>query len=57
MTKEPPVADDDPSEAALATIAQSLRGLRFGEIHIQVHEGKVVQISVTEKLRPPAKRR
>jgi hypothetical protein len=34
-------------------IAESLRGLRFGQIAIQVHDGAVVQIERTEKLRPP----
>jgi hypothetical protein len=29
----------------------ALRGLRFGSVQLQVHEGKVVQIDVAEKLR------
>jgi hypothetical protein len=46
-----PVRDKD--RAALDLIKSALAGLRFGELVISVHEGEVVQISRTEKLRPP----
>ena len=46
-----PVRDKD--RAALELIKTALAGLRFGELVISVHEGEVVQISRTEKLRPP----
>ncbi|MGE4430154.1 MAG: YezD family protein [Sphingobium sp.] len=41
----------DPRDESLATIRQALEGLRFGSISITVHEGRVVQIDVTEKRR------
>ncbi len=46
-----PVRDKD--RAALDLIRSALAGLKFGELVISVHEGEVVQISRTEKLRPP----
>lgn len=41
----------DPRDESLASIRQALEGLRFGNISITVHEGRVVQIDVTEKRR------
>ena len=32
-------------------VIDALRGLRFGSVQLQVHDGKVVQIDVAEKLR------
>ena len=32
-------------------VIEALRNLRFGSVQLQVHEGKVVQIDVAEKLR------
>ena len=43
----------DKDRAALELIRTALAGLKFGELVISVHEGEVVQISRTEKLRPP----
>lgn len=43
----------DKERAALDLIRTALAGLKFGELVISVHEGEVVQISRTEKLRPP----
>ena len=43
----------DKERAALELIRSALAGLKFGELVISVHEGEVVQISRTEKLRPP----
>jgi hypothetical protein len=43
----------DKERAALDLIRSALAGLKFGELVISVHEGEVVQISRTEKLRPP----
>lgn len=37
----------------IGVIKHSLQGLNFGELHITIHEGKVVQISRTEKHRFP----
>ena len=44
MTKEP---EQDPIEL----IRRALAGLRYGEIVIAVHDGEIVQISRTEKIR------
>jgi hypothetical protein len=38
-------------------VIEALRGIRFGSVQVLVHDGKVVQIDVAEKLRlrePPA---
>lgn len=45
MTKTP--ADEDPLEL----VRQALAGLRFGEVVIAIHDGEIVQIARTEKLR------
>jgi hypothetical protein len=37
----------------LELIRQALAGLKFGEIVIAIHDGEIVQIARTEKLRPP----
>ncbi|MCW5804176.1 MAG: YezD family protein [Deltaproteobacteria bacterium] len=44
----------DPS--SLALVKRALEGLCFGECVIAVHDGEIVQISRTEKLRPPTRR-
>jgi hypothetical protein len=39
-------------ELALAfRVIEALRGMRFGSVQVQVHNGQVVQIDVAEKLR------
>lgn len=38
-------------------VIEALRGIRFGSVQVLVHDGKVVQIDVAEKLRlrePPS---
>lgn len=40
------------SQADLELIRNALTGLKFGELVIAVHEGEIVQISRTEKVRP-----
>ena len=39
-------------ERGLELVRKALAGLRFGEIHIAIHDGEIVQVSRTEKLRP-----
>jgi len=46
-------APRDKDRIALELIRTALAGLKFGELVISVHEGEVVQISRTEKFRPP----
>ena len=41
-------ADRDPFEL----IRTALAGLKFGEIVVAIHDGEIVQISRTEKIRP-----
>lgn len=41
-------------ETKLRLIAEALSQLRFGELQITVHEGKIVQINRVEKKRFPA---
>ncbi|HTN13706.1 MAG TPA: YezD family protein [Sphingomonadaceae bacterium] len=38
-------------DEGLASVRDALSGLRFGSVSITVHEGRVVQIDVTEKRR------
>jgi hypothetical protein len=38
-------------EESIASIREALSGLRFGQVSVTVHEGRVVQIDVTEKKR------
>mgnify|MGYP001106673163 CR=1 FL=1 len=44
--------DADPE--ILRVVRDALDRLRFGSIHLTIHEGKLVQIDVTEKTRLPA---
>jgi len=37
--------------AALEAVGDALARLRFGAVHLTVHDGKVVQIDVTERTR------
>lgn len=38
-------------EESIASVREALTGLKFGNISLTVHEGRVVQIDVTEKKR------
>ena len=42
---------DDKHAATLAAVRKALDSLRFGQVLLTVHEGKVVQLEVTEKQR------
>jgi hypothetical protein len=49
------MASVDPTPPPLATdlrdrITEALRGLRFGVVEIQVHDGRVVRITRSEKI-------
>ena len=43
--------DEHELEQALARVRAALRGLRFGQVTLVVHEGAVVQVERTEKIR------
>jgi hypothetical protein len=38
-------------EDGINSVREALNGLRFGSVSLTVHEGRVVQIDVTEKRR------
>lgn len=38
-------------DESLANVREALTGLKFGNISLTIHEGRVVQIDVTEKKR------
>ncbi|QVM82584.1 YezD family protein [Novosphingobium decolorationis] len=42
---------DHALETSLASVREALSGLKFGSVSLTVHEGRVVQIDVTEKRR------
>ncbi len=48
-----PAADTSPGilSGALDVVSDALARLRFGAINLVIHDGKVVQIDVTEKKR------
>ncbi len=38
-------------EESIASVREALSGLKYGNVSVTVHEGRVVQIDVTEKKR------
>jgi hypothetical protein len=38
-------------EESIASVREALLGLKYGNVSLTVHEGRVVQIDVTEKKR------
>jgi hypothetical protein len=50
----PPLAGLDVDPAKWNLIRDALSRLRFGSIQLTIHEGKLVQIDVTERTRLPA---
>jgi len=38
-------------DESIASVREALLGLKFGQVSLTVHEGRVVQIDVTEKKR------
>ena len=56
MTDEIDKSAQDPERArqleeSVASVREALVGLRYGTIALTIHEGRVVQIDVTEKRR------
>lgn len=45
--------DPAPPSRAVQTVLDALEKLRFGAIQLTVHEGKLVQVDVTERHRYP----
>lgn len=52
-SSSPPTGVDPAASASLEAVAKALRGLRFGMVTITVHDGMIVQVDRTEKLRLP----
>lgn len=48
---EPPVSPTADPRAVPAVVAEALNRLRYGDIRLTVHDGQLVQIDVTEKIR------
>ncbi len=52
VTADHPAGRPQPAEPDLAgLVVEAISGLRFGGIHLTVHEGKLVQMEITEKRR------
>ena len=52
--EETPGSGGQSRSAAIRLIADTLDRLRFGAIQLTVHDGKLVQVDVTERTRFPA---
>lgn len=55
MTALDPLGKDrpEPARRAIQTVLDALDKLKFGAIQLTVHEGKLVQVDVTERHRYP----
>lgn len=51
--KDPSGDEQEPAPRAVQTVLDALEKLRFGAIHLTVHEGRLVQVDVTERHRYP----
>lgn len=49
--RQPQSAPSDASEAALRAAAEAIGRLQFGVVQLVVHDGRVVQLEVTERQR------
>lgn len=47
----PAHAAENADASGFALVRETLEKLRFGAVHLTVHEGRLVQIDVTEKIR------
>jgi hypothetical protein len=48
---EPQAAPLRTAEEGLALVAQALDRIRFGDIRLTIHEGRLVQVDITERTR------
>lgn len=51
LSKRISIDNDDRHASAFTVVRTALETLRFGQIVLTVHDGKVVQLDVTEKQR------
>jgi len=49
-----PKEERDPTARAVQTVLEALDKLRFGAIQLTVHDGRLVQVDVTERHRYPS---
>ncbi|WP_432770056.1 MAG: YezD family protein [Sphingopyxis sp.] len=52
-SNDPPANRREAAPRAVQTVLDALDKLRFGAIQLTVHEGKLVQVDVTERHRYP----
>lgn len=52
-SNHPAPANRDTTSRAVQTVLDALEKLRFGAIQLTVHEGKLVQVDITERHRYP----
>ena len=52
-TKEQPKGEVATPSRAVQTVLEALEKLKFGAIQLTVHEGRLVQVDVTERHRYP----
>lgn len=50
-SQSPAPSRADPHGKALTLVREALDQLKFGAVHLTIHEGRLVQIEVTEKTR------
>lgn len=53
FTKEVSKAGSEPLPRAVQTVLDALEKLKFGAIQLTVHEGRLVQVDITERHRYP----
>lgn len=54
MSSPEPVVSNDAErllEEGISCVREALSGMKFGNVSVTVHEGRIVQIDVTEKRR------
>lgn len=51
LPEKPPPAAHSALDDSLQSIHEALAGMQFGTVLVTVHDGRVVQIDVTEKKR------
>jgi hypothetical protein len=51
LDRELPNGGNEQSQPAIALVVEALGRLRFGDIRLTVHEGRLVQVDVTERTR------
>ena len=57
MSIKPIEVPPEPEPAWERTVRQAVRGLRYGSVEVQVHDGRVVQVETRAKVRFADERR